>query len=176
MSDTFLPGNGFDTYESQDKVLIQMADTAACAVAVRILQQQGFAVAGAAVRLAAEQAAEAEAAKQAAEKLGIECIVLNAEALAGQDADALGEGVSPLFAALLTAADNLGIQYIGSSSRARLEVGTDGVHTVLPPVDAAHDDSTALAALPQETLARLLLPLGEFDAGDLAELAQELQL
>ena len=45
MSDTFLPGNGFDTYESQDKVLIQMADTAACAVAVRILQQQGFAVA-----------------------------------------------------------------------------------------------------------------------------------
>ena len=52
MSDTFLPGNGFDTYESQDKVLIQMADTAACAVAVRILQQQGFAVAGAAVRLA----------------------------------------------------------------------------------------------------------------------------
>ncbi len=83
MSDTFLPGNGFDTYESQDKVLIQMADTAACAVAVRILQQQGFAVAGAAVRLAAEQAAEAEAAKQAAEKLGIECIVLNAEALAG---------------------------------------------------------------------------------------------
>ena len=75
-----------------------------------------------------------------------------------------------------TAADKLGIQYIGSSSRARLEVGTDGVHTVLPPVDAARDDSTALAALPQETLARLLLPLGEFDAGDLAELAQELQL
>jgi tRNA U34 2-thiouridine synthase MnmA/TrmU len=47
---------------------------------------------------------------------------------------------------------------------------------VLPPVDAARDDSTALAALPQEMLARLLLPLGEFDAGDLAELAQELQL
>ena len=65
---------------------------------------------------------------------------------------------------------------LSGSRRARLEVGTDGVHTVLPPVDAARDDSTALAALPQETLARLLLPLGEFDAGDLAELAQELQL
>ena len=24
MSDTFLPGRGFDTYESQDKVLVQM--------------------------------------------------------------------------------------------------------------------------------------------------------
>ena len=50
MSDTFLPGSGFDTYESQDKVLVQMDGSRECAVAVRILQQQGFAVAGAAVR------------------------------------------------------------------------------------------------------------------------------
>ena len=118
---------------------------------------------GAVVRLAPEQAEAAQRAKKAAEALGIECILLNAEALAQQPEAA---GAWPQFAALLTAADKLGIQYIGSSSSARLEVGTDGVHTVLPPV----------AALPQETLARLLLPLGEFDAGDLAELAQELQL
>ena len=169
MNDTFLPGSGFDTYESQDKVLMQMDGSTEAAVAVRILQQQGFAV----VRLAPEQAEAAQRAKKAAEALGIECILLNAEALAQQPGAA---GAWPQFAALLTAADKLGIQYIGSSSRARLEVGTDGVHTVLPPVDAARDDSTALAALPQETLARLLLPLGEFDAGDLAELAQELQL
>ena len=25
MSDAFLPGNGFDTYETQDKVLVSMA-------------------------------------------------------------------------------------------------------------------------------------------------------
>ena len=169
MNDTFLPGSGFDTYESQDKVLMQMDGSTEAAVAVRILQQQGFAV----VRLAPEQAEAAQRAKKAAEALGIECILLNAEALAQQPE---ATGAWPQFAALLTAADKLGIQYIGSSSRARLEVDTDGVHTVLPPVDAARDDSTALAALPQETLARLLLPLGEFDAGDLAELAQELQL
>ena len=184
MNDTFLPGSGFDTYESQDKVLMQMDGSTEAAVAVRILQQQGFAVVGAVVRLAPEQAEAAQRAKKAAEALGIECILLNAEALAQQPEAA---GAWPQFAALLTAADKLGIQYIasgryariqyiGSSRRARLEVGTDGVHTVLPPVDAARDDSTALAALPQETLARLLLPLGEFDAGDLAELAQELQL
>ena len=172
MNDTFLPGSGFDTYESQDKVLMQMDGSTEAAVAVRILQQQGFAVVGAVVRLAPEQAEAAQRAKKAAEALGIECILLNAEALAQQPEAA---GAWPQFAALLTAADKLGIQYIGSSS-ARLEVGTDGVHTVLPPVDAARDDRTALAALPQETLARLLLPLGEFDAGDLAELAQELQL
>ena len=160
--------------EAGDQVfLMQMDGSTEAAVAVRILQQQGFAVVGAVVRLAPEQAEAAQRAKKAAEALGIECILLNAEALAQQPEAA---GAWPQFAALLTAADKLGIQYIGSSSRARLEVGTDGVHTVLPPVDAARDDSTALAALPQETLARLLLPLGEFDAGDLAELAQELQL
>ena len=171
MSDTFLPGNGFDTYESQDKVLIQMADTAACAVAVRILQQQGFAVAG-----AAEQAAEAEAAKQAAEKLGIECIVLNAEALAGQDADALGEGVSPLFAALLTAADKLGMQYVATPHRARVETASDGVHTVCPPAGVGADDSAALAALPQAVLARLILPLGDFAPEDVAEMAADFKV
>ena len=71
MSDAFLPGNGFDTYESQDKVLMRMTDTAACAVAVRILQQQGFAVAAAVVRLAdtPEEHAAAEAAKALAKKL-----------------------------------------------------------------------------------------------------------
>ena len=172
MNDTFLPGSGFDTYESQDKVLMQLDGSTEAAVAARILQQQGFAVGGAVVRLAPEQAEAAQRAQQAAEALGIECILLNAEALTQQPEAA---GAWPQFAALLTAADKLGIQYIGSSSRARLEVGTDGVHTVLPPVDAARDGRTALAALPQEPLARLLLPLGEFAAGALAELAQELQ-
>ncbi len=172
MNDAFLPGNGFDTYEEQDRVLMGLSGSVRSGVAVRILQQQGFAVAAAVVRLAdtPEEHAAVDAARALAKKLDVECVTLNAEALAGQDAEAAR------FAALLTAADKLGIQYIGSSSRARLEVGTDGVHTVLPPVDAARDDSTALATLPQETLARLLLPLGEFDAGDLAELAQELQL
>lgn len=176
MSDAFLPGNGFDTYESQDKVLMQMTDSTNCAVAVRILQQQGFAVAGAAVRLAAEQATEAEAAKKAAEKLGIECIVLNAEALAGQDADVLGEGGSPLFAALLTAADKLGMQYVATAHRARVETGSDGVHTVCTPAGTGSDDSSALAALPQETLARLILPLGDFAPEDVAEMAEEFKV
>jgi len=161
MSDTFLPGSGFDTYESQDKVLVQMDGSRECAVAVRILQQQGFAVAG---------------AKKAAEALGIECIVLNAEALAGQDADVLGEGGTPLFAALLTAADKLGMQYVATTHRARVETGADGVHTVCPPAGTGSDDSTILAALPQETLARLILPLGDFAPEDVAEMAEDFKV
>ena len=171
MSDTFLPGSGFDTYENQDKVLVQMDGSRECAVAVRILQQQGFAVAGAAV-----QAAGAEAARKAAEALGIECIVLNAEALAGQDAAVLGDGGTPLFAALLTAADKLGMQYVATTHRARVETGADGVHTVCPPAGTGSDDSTILAALPQETLARLILPLGDFAPEDVAEMAEDFKV
>ncbi|OLA33645.1 MAG: hypothetical protein BHW27_03775 [Faecalibacterium prausnitzii] len=163
MSDTFLPGSGFDTYESQDKVLVQMDGSRECAVAVRILQQQGFAVAGAAVRLDAGQAAGAEAARKAAEALGIECIVLNAEALAGQDAAVLGDG-------------KLGMQYVATAHRARVETGADGVHTVCPPAGTGSDDSTILAALPQETLARLILPLGDFAPEDVAEMAEDFKV
>ena len=89
MSDAFLPGNGFDTYETQDKVLVSMDGSVDCGVVVRILQQQGFGVAGAVVQLAADQSAWAAAARQAAEALGIECIVLKAEALADQPAEAV---------------------------------------------------------------------------------------
>ena len=176
MSDAFLPGNGFDTYETQDKVLVSMDGTVDCGVAVRILQQQGFGVAGAVVQLAADQSAWAAAARQAAEALGIECIVLNAEALAGQDADVLGEGGTPLFAALLTAADKLGMQYVATTHRARVETGADGVHTVCPPAGTGSDDSTILAALPQETLARLILPLGDFAPEDVAEMAEDFKV
>lgn len=120
MSDAFLPGNGFDTYETQDKVLVSMDGSVDCGVAVRILQQQGFGVAGAVVQLAADQSAWAAAARQAAEALGIECIVLKAEALADQPAEVLGSGNDARFAALLTAADKLGIQYIATGHHARV--------------------------------------------------------
>ena len=176
MSDAFLPGNGFDTYETQDKVLVSMDGTVDCGVVVRILQQQGFGVAGAVVQLAADQSAWAAAARQAAEALGIECIVLKAEALADQPAEVLGSGNDARFAALLTAADKLGIQYVATGHHARVELGSDGVHTVCPAVDAALDESAALAALPQGTLARLLLPLGEFTAADVQEMAQDFKV
>ena len=98
------------------------------------------------------------------------------KALAGQDADVLGEGGTPLFAALLTAADKLGMQYVATTHRARVETGADGVHTVCPPAGTGSDDSTILAALPQETLARLILPLGDFAPEDVAEMAEDFKV
>ena len=173
MSDTFLPGNGFDTYEEQDKVLVGLGSGRGCRAAVRILQQQGFAVAGAVVRLSAEDDTVA-AAKEAAKALGIQCITLNASELASQLAE---EAVSSdlRFPALLAAADRLGIQYIATGHFAQVETGADGISHIYPPEDPAQDESDALAALPQDILARLILPLGSFTPEDVHDLAEELK-
>ena len=172
MNDTFLPGKGFDTYEEQDRVLMGLSGSVRSGVAVRILQQQGFAVAAAVVRLAdtPEEHAAAEAAKALAKKLDMECIALNAEALAGQDAEAAR------FAALLTAADKLGIQYVASGHYARMETDTQGVSRLFPPESGAPDESSRLAALSPEVLARLILPLGDFAPEDVAEMAVDFKL
>ena len=42
MSDAFLPGNGFDTYETQDKVLVSMDGTVDCGVASRCSRGRRF--------------------------------------------------------------------------------------------------------------------------------------
>lgn len=170
MSDTFLPGSGFDTYEQQDKVLVGLGGGTAAKVAVRILQQQGFAVAGAVVKLSAEEEPLVQSAKEAAKALGIECATLNAEALAGQDAEAAR------FAALLTAADKLGIQYIASGRYARIETDAQGMSHLFAPESGAPDESGTLAALPPEVLSRLILPLGDFAPEDVAEMATDFKL
>ena len=172
MSDTFLPGSGFDTYEQQDKVLVGLCGGTGCKAAVRILQQQGFAVMGAVVRLCTDDPVHAavDAAKALAKKLDVECVTLNAEALAGQDAEAAR------FAALLTAADKLGIQYIASGRYARIETDAQGMSHLFAPESGAPDESRTLAALPPEVLSRLILPLGDFAPEDVAEMAADFKL
>ena len=115
--------------------------------------------------------AKKKAAKEAAKALGIECITLNASELASQLAEETAAPTDLRFPALLAAADRLGIQYIATGHRARVETGADGVH-VLCPAEIA-DESARLAALPQETLGRLILPLGDFSPEDVAEMAAE---
>ena len=150
MNDAFLPGNGFDTYEEQDRVLMGLSGSVRSGVAVRILQQQGFAVAAAVVRLADTPEEHA--------------------ALAGQDAEAAR------FAALLTAADKLGIQYIASGRYARIETDAQGMSHLFAPESGAPDESGKLAALPPEVLSRLILPLGDFAPEDVAEMAEDFKL
>ena len=174
MSDTFLPGSGFDTYEEQDKVLVGLCGGRGCRAAVRILQQQGFAVAGAVVRLT-DADDTVQAAKDAAKALGIECVTLNASELASQLAEEALPG-DLRFPALLAAADRLGIQYIATGHFARVETGADGASHIFPHEDPAADQSDVLAPLPQEILARLILPLGDFCPEDLEEMAEEFKI
>lgn len=191
MSDTFLPGNGFDTYEAQDKVLVGISGGVDSSVAVRILQQQGFAVTGAVVRFSPSHADAVEAAKHAAQQLGVECITLDAEALFEQEVirpfcDAYCSGRTPnpcvlcnplvKFTALLAAADKLGIQYIATGHYARAELDSDGVCRVHQAQSLARDQSYMLGRLPQDILSRLLLPLGEFEKDDIREMAREFGL
>lgn len=191
MSDTFLPGGGFDTYESQDKVLVGMSGGVDSSVTVRVLQQQGFAVAGAVIRFSPAHEPAVQAAKHAAEQLGVECAVLDAQELFEQEvitpfckAYCAGRTPNPCvacnpavkFTALLAAADRLGIQYIATGHYARVELGADGISRIAQPECAARDQSYMLSRLPQEVLSRLILPLGEFDKEDVREMAKDFGL
>ena len=132
MNDTFLPGSGFDTYEQQDKVLVGLGGGTAAKVAVRILQQQGFAV----------QTFTAE------------------------------HEVTPaaLLQLLADKAAELDCAFIATGHYARIEVDGEGLSHLLPAADAEADQSAALAGLPQEVLAKLVLPLGEFTKAEVAEM------
>jgi len=80
------------------------------------------------------------------------------------------------FAALLAAADNLGIQFIATGHYARVEEAENGIYRVCLPESAARDQSYMLCRLGQDVLSRLILPLGEFEKDDIREMAREMQL
>lgn len=191
MQDVFLPGNGFDTYEAQDKVLVGMSGGVDSSVAVRILQQQGFAVTGAVIRFSPAHEEAVEAARRSAEQLGIECVVLDAQDLFEKEvigpfcADyCAGRTPNPCvmcnpavkFAALLEAADRMGISYIATGHYARVEVDEDGVCRIHRPASLARDQSYMLCRLDQKVLSRLILPLGEFEKEDIREMARDFGL
>ena len=59
---------------------------------------------------------------------------------------------------------------IATGHYARIEVDEGGVSHIITAVDAEADQSALLADLPQELLAKLVLPLGEFSKADAAEI------
>ena len=69
---------GFNTFEKQDKILVGMSGGVDSSVAVRILQEQGFAVQGAVIRFSSAHDAAVEAAKDAGAALGVPVHVIDA--------------------------------------------------------------------------------------------------
>lgn len=127
--------DGFNTFEKQDKVLLGLNGGRDAAAALRILQQQGFAV----------------------QTFTVEQEVTPAE----------------LLQLLTDKAAALDCAFIATGHYARTEVDADGVTRVLAAPDADADQSAELADLPQELLAKLVLPLGEFTKAEVEELLAE---
>lgn len=182
---------GFNTFEKQDKVLIGMSGGVDSSVAVRILQEQGFAVQGAVIRFSPAHDAAVTAAQATADTLKIPLHVIDAEQVferhvilpfcenycAGRTPNPC-IACNPLvkFRLLAEKADELGCAFIATGHYARVEVGEDGISRIAVPESAARDQSYMLYRLPQDILRKLVLPLGEFEKDDIREMARELQL
>lgn len=127
--------DGFNTFEKQDKILLGLNSGRDAAAAMRILQQQGFAVQ-----------------------------TFTAEHEVTPDA---------LLQLLADKAAELDCAFIATGHYARIEVDDDGVSHVLAAADTDADQSTLLAGLPQDVLAKLVLPLGDFMKADVEEILAE---
>ena len=186
-----MDGMGFNTFETQDKVLMGMSGGVDSSVALRILQEQGFAVQGAVIRFSPAHDATVEAARQAADALGVELHVIDASELFEQQVvtpfcESYCEGRTPnpcilcnpgvKFRLLAEKADELGCPYIASGHYARVELCEDGLCRLCVPESAARDQTYMLYRLPQDILCRLVLPLGEFEKDDVREIARDIGL
>lgn len=182
---------GFNTFEKQDKVLIGMSGGVDSSVAVRILQEQGFAVQGAVIRFSPAHDAAVTAAQATADTLKIPLHVIDAEQaferhviLPFCENYCAGRTPNPCivcnplvkFRLLAEKANELGCAFIATGHYARVEVGEDGISRIAVPESAARDQSYMLYRLPQDILRKLVLPLGEFEKDDIREMARELQL
>ena len=182
---------GFNTFEKQDKVLIGMSGGVDSSVAVRILQEQGFAVQGAVIRFSPAHDAAVTAAQATADTLKIPLHIIDAEQafkthviLPFCENYCAGRTPNPCIACnplvkfrlLAERADELGCAFIATGHYARVEVGEDGISRIAVPESAARDQSYMLYRLPQDILRKLVLPLGEFEKDDIREMARELQL
>lgn len=186
-----MDGLGFNTYETQDKLLMGMSGGVDSSVAVRILQEQGFAVQGAVIRFSAHHDQAVEDAKAAAATLGIELHVIDAaEAFDREvitpfcESYCAGRTPNPCilcnpavkFDLLAQKADELGCRFISTGHYARVELCEDGLCRLCTPESAARDQTYMLYRLPQSILERLVLPLGEFEKEDVREIAQDIGL
>ena len=186
-----MDGMGFNTFEEQDKVLMGMSGGVDSSVAVRILQEQGFAVQGAVIRFSPAHDAAVEAARDAAASLGVPLHIIDAVSLFEQEVIApfcesycAGRTPNPCvicnptvkFRLLAEKADELGCSYLATGHYARVERCPDGVCRLCTPESAARDQTYMLYRLPQTILERLVLPLGEFEKEDVREIAQDIGL
>lgn len=167
------------------KVLVAMSGGVDSSAAVAILQERGYCVSGATMRLFDGSDCVAPA-KKVAEELGIEHFVFDFSAQFERDvivpfceSYVAGETPNPCvfcnknikFGAFYRKAMEMGFDYIATGHYAKVKE-IDGRYFI-KPADTTKDQTYVLYNLNQEILSRLLLPAGDFSKEDIREYAKK---
>lgn len=176
---------------AQEQVLVGMSGGVDSAAAAALLLEQGYAVTGCLLRLHPDPDSFARSladARAVADKLGIPLRCADHSQLFRRQvmdyfARSYQAGLTPnpcvqcnrrvKFTALLREADAIGARYIATGHYTLTGPGAGGRTALLRGADRQKDQSYFLYPLPQETLGRLLLPVGGLTKAQVRRLAEE---
>lgn len=172
------------------KVLVALSGGVDSSVAVHLLREQGYEVAGVVMKMSPLHDKVVEAAKRSADDLGIPLYVkdlqdeFKREIIDFFASEYLrGRTPSPCvrcnprikFKYLLLTANENGFDYIATGHYAKI-VFEDGVYKLSFSESEARDQSYMLAGLGQDVLSRLILPISEMEKPKVREIAKEIGL
>ena len=174
------------------RILVAMSGGVDSSVAAMLLKEAGHEVVGATMKLwggvgdsGCCSVSDVEDARRVASRVGIDHHIFNfteefEESVVGHYVDAHARGLTPnpciecnrkvKFDLFIDRAVRLGFDKVATGHYARVTEGADGWR-LMRGMDTAKDQSYVLSMLSQERLARLVLPIGEFEKPRVREIA-----
>lgn len=177
-----------------EKVIIAMSGGVDSAVAAVLLQRQGYQVQGLTLRLwhySNEEQDGIQAAKEVADKIGIQLSVLDARedfrreivgAFLSSHQNCLTPNPCVLcnkvlkWSKLLDFADKHKVKYVATGHYARVQQAANGLFQLHSAVDLEKDQSYMLSQLSQSELSRTIFPLGDLSKEEVRQMARDINL